>query len=107
MRSDFDGGLKLADLIPMHKGHENTNKENYRNVSLLPVISKIFEKLMHSQMSKFIDKVLSPFLCGYRNGYSAQHAFLTMIEKWRASLDRGGYGGGILMDLSKAFDTKP
>ena len=105
LRSDFDGGLKLADLIPMHKGHENTNKENYRNVSLLAVISKIFEKLMHSQISKFVDKVLSPFLCGYRNGYSAQHAFLTMIEKWRVSLDRGGYGGGVLMDLSKAFDT--
>ena len=48
---------------------------------------------------------LSPFLCGYRKGYSAQHALLSMLEKWRISLDKGGYGGGVLMDLSKAFDT--
>ena len=34
-----------------------------------------------------------------------QHALLSMLEKWRISLDKGGYGGGVLMDLSKAFDT--
>ena len=44
-------------------------------------------------------------MCGYRKGYSAQYALLAMLEKWRISLDNGGYGGGILMDLSKAFDT--
>ena len=103
--SCFDGGLKLADLTPVHKGDETTNKKNYRNVSLLPVVSKIFEKLMQSQISIYTEKFLSPFLCGYRKGYSAQHALLSMLEKWRISLDKGGYGGGVLMDLSKAFDT--
>ena len=48
----------------------------------------------------------SLFLCGYRKCYSAQHALLSMLEKWRISLDKEGYGGGVLMDLSKAFDTK-
>ena len=52
-----------------------------------------------------MEKFLSPFLCGYRKGYSAQQALLSMLEKWRDSLDNGGYGGGVLMDLSKAFDT--
>ncbi len=46
-----------------------------------------------------------PYLCGYRKGYNAQHALLSLLEKWRISLDKGGYGGAILMDLSKAFDT--
>ena len=50
-------------------------------------------------------RFLSPFLCGYRKGYSAQHALLSMLEKWKISLDKGGYAGGVLMDLSKAFDT--
>ena len=44
-------------------------------------------------------------MCGYRKGYSAQHALLAMLEKWRKSVDKGGYAGGVLMDLSKAFDT--
>ena len=44
-------------------------------------------------------------MCGYRKGYSLQHALLSMLEKWKMSLDKGGYGGGVLMDLSKAFDT--
>ena len=92
-------------MIPVHKADETTNKKNYRNISLLPAVSKIFEKIMQSQISAFIEKSLSPFSCGYRKGYSAQHALVSMLEKWRISLDKGGYCGGILMDLSTAFDT--
>ena len=44
-------------------------------------------------------------MCGYRKGYSTQHALLILLEKWRAILDKKGYAGAILMDLSKAFDT--
>ena len=89
--SSFNKGL--ADVIPVHKTDVTTDKKNYRNVSLLPVVSKIFEKMMQTQFS------------GYRKGDSAQHALICMLEKWRTSLDKGGYGGGMLMDLSKAFDT--
>ena len=52
-----------------------------------------------------MDLFLSPFLCGYREGFNAQHSLLSMLEKWRVSLDKGGYGGAVLMDLSKAFET--
>ena len=103
--STFDRGLKLADLTPVHKAEDTVSKKNYRNISLLPVVSKIFEKLLQGQISNYVEKYLSVFLCGYRKGYSAQHALLTMLEKWRISLDKGGFGGGVLMDLSKAFDT--
>ena len=44
-------------------------------------------------------------MCGYRKGYSAQHAQVAPLEKWRESLDKEGYAGAMLMDLSKAFDT--
>ena len=60
---------------------------------------------MQSQISAYMENFLSRFLCGYRKGYSAQHALLSMLEKWRKSVDNGGFGGGVLMDLSKAFDT--
>ena len=44
-------------------------------------------------------------MCGYRKGFSTQHALLSLIEKWKKLLDNKGYRGAILMDLSKAFDT--
>ena len=103
--SYFDIGLKYADLTPVHKSEDTTNKKNYRNISLLPAISKIFERFLHTQIVTYMEEFLSPFLCGYRKGYSAQYALLALFEKWRISLDNGGYGGGILMDLSKGFDT--
>ena len=60
---------------------------------------------MEEPITEFITKYLSPFLCGYRKGYSTQHALLALIEKWRKMMDKKGFGGAVLMDLSKAFDT--
>ena len=60
---------------------------------------------MDRQTNCYIEKHLSPYLCGYRKGFSCQYALLVMIETWKESLDNKGYVGGILMDLSKAFDT--
>ena len=48
---------------------------------------------------------LSNFLCGYRKGHSAQHELISMLEKWRISLDNQGFAGTVLMDLSKTFVT--
>ena len=52
-----------------------------------------------------MDTFLSQFLCGYRKGFDAQHALLALLENWRTALDRNGFGGALLMDLSKAFET--
>ena len=60
---------------------------------------------MQRQINSYIEKYLSPYLCGYRKGYSSQYALLAMIEQWKLSLDNNGFAGGILMDLSNAFDT--
>ena len=74
--SCFDVCLKCADLTPVYKAEETTNKKNNRNVSLLPALSKIFEKLLHTQIADYMENFLSPFLCGYRKGYSAQYALI-------------------------------
>ena len=103
--SSFPKQLKLADVTPVFKSGDKTNMKNYRPVSVLPSVSKVFERLMQNQIISHIDKHLSPYLCGYRKGYSAQNALLSLIEKWKTSLDKGGYAGAIMMDLSKAFDT--
>ena len=59
---------------------------------------------MLEQISKFIDKNLSPYLSGFRKGYNTQHCLLLMIEKWKKALDNKKHAGAILTDLSKAFD---
>ena len=101
----FPDKLKRADITPVFKKDDPTKAKNYRPVSVLPGVSKIFERLMHKQISFYIDQFLSPYMCGYRKGFSTQHALLSLIEKWKKVLDNKGYGGAILMDLSKAFDT--
>ena len=60
---------------------------------------------MEKQILEYIDKDLSPHLCGFRKGYSTQTALISMLGKWKLSMDNKGFAGGVLMDLSKAFDT--
>ena len=107
--SNYPDKMKLADVAPVFKSDKKQKKDatdtkNYRPVSVLPSVSKLFEGLIHEQLIEYISKYLSPFLCGYRAGYSAQHALIALIEHWRSILDRRGYAGAVLMDLSKAFD---
>ena len=103
--SMFPQSLKLADVTPVYKKSDPTLVSNYRPISVLPTMSKVFERLMHHQVSEYIDKHLSPFLCGYRKGFNTQTALLSLLEKWKSTLDKKGFAGAVLMDLSKAFDT--
>ena len=104
----FPSELKYANVIPISKTKNgNTNKENYRPISILPTISKLFERLMFQQISAFISDFISPYLCGFRKGYSTQHALLRLMNKLNNSLDRKEKVGLLMMDLSKAFDCIP
>ena len=103
----FPAELKLGDITPVFKADDATNKTNYRPITLLSVISKIYERLLSEQISIFISDKISSDLCGFRKGYSTQHAIAKLIEKWRSVLDKKGIVGTILMDLSKAYDCLP
>ena len=59
---------------------------------------------MHSQISAYVDKILSKYQFGFRQGYSSQQCLLMLIEKWKKSLDKEVKCGALLTDLSKAFD---
>ena len=100
----FPNNLKLADITPALKKGARTDKENYRPVSILSAVSKIYERLLFSQINSYIDSKLSKHQCGVRKGLSAQHCLLVMLEKWRVTLDKKGFTGVLLTDFSKAFD---
>ena len=93
--------------VRKHKKSSRTDKGNYRPISVLPSVSKIFEKLLYDQLSKYLEDKLSPLLCGFRKKYSTQHALLRMTERWRHCLDNSGAIVAVLMDLSKAYDCIP
>ena len=68
--SYFPDKLKLAEISSHHKKEETTNKANYRPISILPSISKVFERIMRRQIVFFIEKRFYLPMCGYRKGYN-------------------------------------
>ena len=80
------------------------NKTNYRPISILPTISKIFEKILFDQINNFFQDKFSKFLCGFRKGFSTQITLLTLLKKWQNNLDKKHIIGTLLIDLSKAYD---
>ena len=94
--------LKFGDISPVHKKDETTNKENYRPVSVLPLISKIFEWIILDQLSEYLVKYLNNTY-GFRKAHSTQHALFKLLQAWQEELDKGDFVGTILMNLSKAY----
>ena len=102
----FPSNLKNADVTPLYKKTDRVFKVNYRPVSILPTLSKVYENVLHTQIYTYFNNIFSKFLCGYRKGYSTQHCLLYMLDKLKASLDQGMCTGILFTDLSKAFDCK-
>ena len=103
--SKFPSILKNTNITPEFKKGYRGSKENYRPVSILPVVSKTFEKLLCKQITIFMDPLLSKYQCGFRKGYNAQHCLLAMLEKWKNAVDKGKIFGALSTDLSEAFDS--
>ena len=99
--------MKLANVTPVHKKGNRSEKDNYRPVSILPNLSKVFERCIYNQIAQFFDKILSKHQCGFRKGHSAQHALIVFLEKWKERIDQGHVFGSLLIDLSKVFDCLP
>ena len=103
----FPNLLKLANVCPIYKKKDKTRCENYRPISLLSNLSKLFERSMHTRMYKFLDDSNSFYELqfGFRKKYSTNHALLSIIEGIRKTLDNTTFSCGVFIDLEKAFDT--
>ena len=101
---NFPAALKKGDITPGHKKGVTTDKGNYRPVSILPSVSKFFERNMYRDIDKYMQRYLSPSLCGFRKGYSTQHCLLVMLENFKKALDSNCNAAALLTDLSKSFD---
>ena len=82
----FPNNLKKAEVIPVYKKSDKLNKSNYRPVSILPILAKVFEKVLAHQITPFLNTVFSCHLSAFRQGYGCQDTLLTLIENWRKDL---------------------
>ena len=69
---NFPSFLKLANVIPVFKKDCKNSKDNYRPISILKNISKVYERILFSQIELFMNNFFSKFQCGFKKGYSTQ-----------------------------------
>ena len=100
---------KSANVIPVPKGGDSERVENVRPISVLPVVVKVFEKLVHRQLCDYLQehRVLHSAQSGFRPQHTTQDVLIDMIDSWRLGLDKNKLVGSVMLDLSKAFDLVP
>ena len=103
----FPQKIEIAIVIPVHKKDDTEDCNNYRPISLLPNISKLFEKLVKNRLSKFLEenKCLFSRQFGFRNKDSTNHALIDLTETIRKTIDDNECACGVFLDFKKAFDT--
>ena len=103
VNGEFPHCLKQAEVIPVFKNKEKLDKSNNRPVNLLPVISKIYERLMYDQMFNIFIKSSLSFNVIFVKDLRLRNCLLYMIKNWKESLHQGVNYGVLLTDLPKAL----
>ena len=103
----FPDELKKTVVSSIFKQDDFSWKGNYRPISVLSALSKVYERIIGVQMDRHFATILSHLLSGFRQGYSTQLSLFRAIKSWKRCLDTKGIVGTILMDLSKAYDSIP
>uniref|UniRef100_A0A8C1JD21 Reverse transcriptase domain-containing protein n=1 Tax=Cyprinus carpio TaxID=7962 RepID=A0A8C1JD21_CYPCA len=104
----FPTAWKKAIVAPIFKSGDNYEVSNYRPISILPVFSKVAEKIVLEQLTSHLNTIEAGLHCmqfGFRVNYSTETATLHLIEQIKSKVDKGGFVGTIFLDLRKAFDT--
>ena len=98
---------KHAKVIPLHKDGTKDDTNNYRPISVLPVLSKIMERAVHDQLYRHLSKhqLLNKWQSGFRPGYSTATALTYVTDLLLKEIDSKHVTGIIFLDLKKAFDT--
>ena len=103
----FPDDWKKAKVHPIFKSDERNIPNNYRPISLLPVISKIIERVMHSQLLEYfqVGNLLADSQSGFRSNHSTCTALISAVSLWLTNIHAGKLNGSVFIDLKKAFDT--
>ena len=105
-RGIFPVQLKIANVVPTYKTGNEHVFSNFRPVSVIPVFSRLLEKLMYKRLMDFItrNKLLYKHQFGFQKGKSTYMALMLLVDKITEALDNVDCVVGIYLDFSKAFD---
>ena len=103
----FSSWIEKNQTSPLYTGQTNLEPQNYRPLSILACLSKIFERVYNDQMGVYFKDVLSTLLSAFRKQHECHHVLTKLMENSKQALDEGKNVGLILLDLSKAFDCLP
>ena len=105
--SVFPDEWKIARVAPVFKSGGKTDLNNYRPISVVPTIAKIFEKIIHDQLYAYFsdNNLLASCQSGFRSLHSTVTALLEATDTWSLNIDKGLINGVLFLDLKKAFDT--
>ncbi len=103
----FPDKLKIAKIIPIFKKDDETQFTNYRPISHLPTISKIFERVIFKQLYKFFtdNNLFYSSQYGFKEGQPTEYATLELVDRLTLEMDNMNTTISIFLDLSKAFNT--
>ena len=103
----FPHAWKEAKIIPLHKGGDLSDTNNYRPIAILPVISKIIEKAVHKHVYSYMSEhnMISKHQSGFRPFHSTETCLVDMVNNWVHNMNAGTLTGVAFIDLRKAFDT--
>ena len=101
--------LKIACITALFKAGDKLHPNNYRPISSLPILNKIFEKLLHSRLNNFFEQngIFTDNQYGFRKGKSTSDAVNDLLNNIYQAINGNEYLGAVFLDLSKAFDTVP
>jgi hypothetical protein len=103
----YPDGWKGSRVVPVAKRTTCVDVSDFRPISILPVLSKVFEVLAKEQILSHVDRcgLVTPFQSGYRAGHSTTTAVLKVVDDLGGQLDLGNVSALVLLDFSKAFDS--
>ena len=102
----FPDTWKNSKIIPLYKKDEVMNPKNYRPIAIIPIVSKVMERVVFNQMVKYLTRnsLLPPRHHGFRGGHSTTTALIQMVDSWTQMVDSGQLAGVCMLDMSSAFD---
>ena len=102
-KGKFTGFLKIANITPVHKEDDLTDKTKFTPVSILPPLSKVFNRLVYDQSSEYMNRYLIELICGYRCTHATEHTLFKLLQRWQNERNNRVFFGTILMDFFKSL----